>query len=236
MLKWICAGAVLLSSVICNASPRVVVVAVGKCEDSELVSNFRQFSSALQSRLGPELLEQQQLLEKLPAHSKQTTEELERQLEALRIQFYQADNSKSEHQLQLALAEIERLPPGEPRRRLWVDAKLLHAHILRASGRSSEADDAFRRVLRLDPNHVLNPDFFSPLAQSRFERIRRDLARVPKVTVTVSSEPAGSAVYLDGLKLSEETPSSVELIPAGYVLAVSKDGLVSFPHRFSLEI
>jgi hypothetical protein len=222
MKGWIVISAFLFSPV-CSASPRAALIAVGRCQDPDLVSNFGRFAAVLESRLGPEVLVQQQLVERLPGESKHTVEELEHLLE----------NSKAEQQLEGALAEIERLPPGEPRRRLWVDTVLRRGQLLRGSNRKLEADETFRRVLRLEPNHVLNADYFSPLTQARFDRIRRDLAKAPKVSVKVISEPAGAAVYLDGLKVSDSTPFTVELVPGEYAIAVAKDGLVSFPHRLS---
>ena len=105
---------------------------------------------------------------------------------------------------------------------------------LSAQRRRDASDDAFRAVLRIDPRHVMSPDAFSPTFRARFDKLRAELARARKLRLSVQSQPAGAAVYVDGLAFGH-TPATLDLVPGTYQVLVGRPDAFSFPHLVQLR-
>lgn len=69
-----------------------------------------------------------------------------------------------------------------------VQVLLLKGSALVGLGRNDDAGDAFRALLRLDPDHQLDPERVSPKIRAVFEGVRRELP--------VRSTPPADTVYL----------------------------------------
>jgi hypothetical protein len=219
-----------------EAAPRRVVVATGDdCQDAALSSQTQAFHAALLARPGESVLTVAEFSERLFPQSSGGFEDLRRQLEAARGQFYESQNAKATQAVDEVLRQLERLPPGEERWKLFVDAQLLQALNHRArEGGVKESDAAFRKVLRLAPSHTLDPNYFPPSTRQAFEKLRRELARGPKVRLSVKSTVSLSEVYLDGL-LVGETPLELQLPAGTYSLTLKKEGALSFPRQLSVQ-
>jgi len=188
----------------------------------------------LREQMGQQLLAEDELMKRLPRFSSRPPAELERQLEGASRAYFQADYAAADQRTLDALAEVEHLKPGPKRWLLYVRGLLLRALILRARNRSTEAAQQIRRVLRVDPSHRLDSDYFPPSMRAIFDRLRRQLLLEPKAALTVTSTPASGAIFIDGLDIHRVTPATVELVAGRYSIAVSKDGRFSFPRTVDL--
>jgi hypothetical protein len=218
-----------------EAAPRRVVVATGDdCQDAALSSQTLAFYTVLLARPGERVLSVAEFSERLFPQPSSGFEELRRQLEAARGHFYEGQHAQATQTTEAVLQQVERLPPGEEHWKLFVDAQLLQALNHRALGRVKESDAAFRQVLRLAPQHALDPNYFTPSTRQAFEKLRRELTRGPKVRLSVKSTVSLSEVYLDGL-LVGETPLELQLPAGTYGLTLKKGAALSFPRRLAVQ-
>jgi tetratricopeptide (TPR) repeat protein len=156
MNKSLLAIACVLAS-IADASPRRMVVASGECKDAELSSQARAFHEALKARHDQDVMSPVSFGERLFPAPSGSFEDLQRQLDAAQDQFYEARYAKAEQAINDALKEISRLPVGDAHWQLFANAQLLHGLNYRSMGKVKESDTAFRNVLRLKPQHKLDP-------------------------------------------------------------------------------
>src|SRR4051794_6535014 len=187
----------LASSAAWASGPTTVVVGSGDCRDPDLHSHSRAMTDALKAKLGVKLMDEDAVRERLRPESSRSLDDLKRQLDAAQMQFHQADFGGAEQMTNAALKDVTRLPAGQDRFKLWSKAQLLLALLFRDTGRPESSDEAFRKVLRLSPEYQLDPDFFSPSTQKRFEKLRKDVATAKRVKLEVRSSPAGAEVFAD---------------------------------------
>ena len=181
-----------------GAAPRRVVVASGDCKDAELSGQTKALYDKLVARPGENVLGAADFAERLFPQPSGSFEDIKRQLEAAQGQFYEARYAKAAQALDEVLRQVARLPPGEARWKLYVDAQLLQAMNHRSQGKVKESDDAFRNVLRLEPKYTLDPDYYTPSTRQAFDKLRRELARAKKVKLSVKSNLSPSEVFLEG--------------------------------------
>jgi hypothetical protein len=218
-----------------QAAPRRLVVASGECKDLELSTHAKAFHDALKARQEPEsVLGSAAFSERLFSPATRSFEDIQRQLDAARDQFYEARYSKAEQAINDALEEISRLPVGEPRWQLYANAQLLHALNYRSMGKVRESDAAFLNVLRLKPQHKLDAALYAPSIRQAFEKQRGELATAKKVKLAVKSTVPASDVYLDGLKAGQ-TPLTLEVLAGTYDITLMKGSAVSFPRQVQAQ-
>ncbi|WP_044889959.1 PEGA domain-containing protein [Myxococcus hansupus] len=216
------------------SAPLRTVVASGDCKDAELSGQAKAFLSALASRPEQDTLSAAQFSERLFPQPTKSFEDLQRQLEAAQDQFYEGRNARTLQAVDEALQQITRLPVGDARWKLYVDAQLLHGLNYRAMGKAKESDAAFRNVLRLQPKHELDADYFAPSVRQNFDKLRRELDQTRKVKLSVKSTLPTADVYLDGLKLGQ-TPLALDAVPGTYHLTLVKGDTTSFPRNVQVQ-
>lgn len=226
--------AVFLLSFAVQAAPRRMVVASGECKDAELTSQARAFHATLKDRPQQDVMSPAAFSERLFPAPSGSFEDIQRQLDAAQDHFYEARYTKAEQALHDALKEISHLPPGEPHWKLHVNAQLLHALNYRSMGKPKESDAAFRNILRLQPQYKLDPTLFAPSIRQAFEKVRAELAKTKKVTLSVKSTLPASEVFLDGLKVGQ-TPLSLDVIAGSYDIKLVKGSAVSFPRQIHVQ-
>jgi len=219
---------------IAHGTPHRMVVAGGDCKDAELGSQAKAFLDTLASRPEQNVLGASELSERLFPQSTKSYEDLDRQLDAAQDQFYEGRHTRAAQALDEALQQLNRLPVGDSRWKLYVDAQLLHGLNYRAMGKVKESDAAFRGVLRLQPGFELDPDYYAPSTRQVFDKLRRDLVRAPKVKLSVKSSLPSSDVYVDGLKVGQ-TPLTLDLVAGTYDLTLVKGEAVSFPRQVQVQ-
>ena len=219
---------------VAGAAPRRVVVASGDCKDAELSGQSKAFYDKLVSRPGENVLSAADFAERLFPQPSGSFDDIKRQLEAAQGQFYEARHARAAQAIDDVLRQVPRLPPGEARWKLYVDTQLLLAMNQRALGRVKESDDAFRKVLRLEPAYTLDPDYYTPSTRQAFDKLRGELARGKKVKLSVKSNLSPSEVFLDGRSMGQ-TPLVLQ-VPAGtYDLSVKKGEALSFPRQLPVQ-
>ena len=209
------------------AAPKRLVVASGECKDAELTTQVRAFHAALKARPDQDVMSPTAFSERLFPPPAGSFEDIQRQLDAARDQFYEARYAKAEQAINDALKEISRLPVGDAHWQLYANAQLLHALNYRSMGKVKESDSAFRNVLRLQPLYKLDPALYAPSLRQAFDKVRAELGKTQKVTLDVKSTLPASEVYLDGLQVGQ-TPATLELVAGTYDLTVVKGPAVSF--------
>ncbi|GMU02470.1 hypothetical protein KH5H1_65900 [Corallococcus caeni] len=224
----------LLCATAPEAAPHRLVVSSGDCRDAELSGQSKAFYDALRARPEQRVLGVPEFAERLFPASSRSFEDLQRQLDAAQDQFYEGRNARASQLLDDALRDIRRLPPGEPRWKLFAHAQLLHGLNQRAQGKTKDSDAAFLQVLRLQPKYQLDPDQYAPSIRQAFEKLRRDLARTPKVKLSLKSTLPASDVYLEGLGVGQ-TPLTLELPAGAYELSMVKGDAVSFPRQVQAQ-
>lgn len=217
-----------------GAAPRRVVVASGDCADAELSAQTKSFYDALVARPGEDLLTAADFSERLFPQPSGSFEDIQRQLEAAQGQFYEARYAKAGQAIDEVLRQVARLPGGEARWKLYVDAWLLQAQNHRAMGKVKESDDAFRNVLRLDARYTLDPDYYPPSTRQAFDKLRRELAKARKVKLSVKSTLPASEVFLDGRSVGQ-TPLTLEVLAGTYELSLQKGVALSFPRQLPVQ-
>jgi hypothetical protein len=216
------------------AAPRRVVVASGDCKDAELSAQTKAFHGVLVARPGEDVLAVADVAERLFPQPTGSFEDIQRQLESAQGLFYEAHHAKAAQAIDEVLRQVSRLPMGESRWTLYVEARLLQALTHRAMGRVKESDDAFRNVLRLDEKYTLHPDDYPPSTRQAFEKLRREVAKAKRVKLSVKSTLPTSEVFLDGRSVGQ-TPLTLE-VPAGtYELTLKKGDAVSFPRQIPVQ-
>ncbi|MCC6807017.1 MAG: PEGA domain-containing protein [Deltaproteobacteria bacterium] len=98
-----------------------------------------------------------------------------------------------------------------------------------------KAADAFRRALVLNPSLRADKVRHNPDVVRTFERVRAASERSKRGSLTVSGEPKGADVYLDGKRVAA-LPASVSSLYAGeHWLSVRAAGRTPFSARFTIE-
>ena len=211
-----------------EASPVRLLAGAGDCRDGELGARVAALRAAVAQQPGQRLVPAEAARARLRPSPSRAPEELTRAVEGARQRFYAGDFAAAEVVLGSVLADVGRLLPGEARFGAWTAAQLLLGQVHRGRGELEAADEAFRRVLRLVPGLVLDPDLHSPSVRARFEELRGSLTAGPRVVVEVRSTPPGAEVYLEGRPVGV-TPWQGALPPAHYRLELASGGLSSFP-------
>jgi hypothetical protein len=209
--------------------PRTSVIAAGDCRDPELFDSVRSLEKKLGQQGGVSLASEAEILLRLGSQPSKAAEELQGEIDTAQQQFYQARYGRAIKQLEGALQEIARLAPGPRRWQLEVRARLLEGLIRTRLQTDASSEDAFARVLRLDPAYKLDPDYFGPSTIERFEKVRRQIASAPHHALEISSTPPGAEVFLEGRSMGT-TPYRASIPEGSYQLLVSKDGATSL-HR-----
>ncbi|WP_257451657.1 PEGA domain-containing protein [Archangium lipolyticum] len=217
-----------------GAAPRRVVVASGDCKDAELSSQTKAFYNALMARPGENVLSAADFTERLFPMPSGSFEDIKRQLDAAQGQFYEARYTRTAQALEEVLKQVARLPVGEARWKLYVEAQLLQALNYRAMNRVKESDDAFRNVLRLDAQYTLDPDYYTPSTRQAFDKLRKELAKTKKVKLSVKSTLPASEVFLEGRSMGQ-TPLTLEVLAGTYELALKNGDAVSFPRQIPVQ-
>src|SRR5712692_6535099 len=221
--------AMLLASNLCGAEPRLLVMASGDCQDFHLLESGKWLSGALKARLNEEVIDQAEVVKIFGVPSSRTPQEIQTLLDSARVQYYSSEYAKAKAKVEDALGEIRTLPAGPRHWALYVAAQLLHSLVLKQSGQTEEATAAFRRVLRLDPDLQLDPDYYAPSTCKDFDAVRAEVAGAARSSVSIRSHPSGADVFIDGKNVGT-TPFTGDYLPGAYDLVVSKGSSVSRMH------
>ena len=232
-LRGLVVGAVVVAGV-AQAEKRTLILANGDCADPALISSVRDFRDAAGKLLGPQMMEGDTVLDIVRPRALRSLKDVERQLESARALFYGGQPERADEIADRVLEQLERATPDAGVWPIESGALVLKALIARNADRTRDMNEAFKRIVRVDPQFKLDPDAYPPSALTALEAVRKELARTRKATVYVRVErgPA-AAVHLDGHVVGQ-TPLKLELVPGSYRVMLANGELVSFPHKLEV--
>jgi hypothetical protein len=204
-----------------SATARVTVVGGGDCRDSELALAVRSLSAALERQPAVQLMSEAEVLGVLGRGPTRSPDEIQRQIEGARHQFYQAKYHRALSEIEAAQEELRRLPPGEAGWRLRASARVVEGLIRTRLKSGGGTEEAFRAVLRLEPTYQLDVDYYGPSTLALFEQVRTEVQKAKRARLTVKSAPPGADVFLDGRRVGA-TPYAGDHLPGPYQLAVGR--------------
>lgn len=214
------------------AAPKTIVVHNGDCTDAAFLARTKELRDAAGALLGPALMEPEVVLDIVRPRSGRSPQDIERQVESAKALFYAGQADRALELIERALVELERVSPETKTWPLTQAALVLQALIFKNLDRPREVQEAFRRIVRLEPTFKLNPDAYPPTAISALEAARKEVGRARKSTLQVRAEAGAAAtVFVDGRPMGA-APLKVELVQGVYrVSLVGPQGSVSFSHR-----
>lgn len=216
------------------AGRKTVILAAGDCADPSLVSGAKDFRDTASKLLGAQLLEGEGVLDIVRPRPTRSIEDIQRQVDSARTLFYGGQPDRAAEQVERALTELERTSPEARPWAVTQAALVLQALVQKNLDHPKEMNDAFRRIVRLDPTFKLDPDAHPPSAIAALDAVKKDLARSRKSTLLVRVETGPAAtVFVDGLALGA-TPLKLDLAPGTYRISLTAPDMVSFPHRVEL--
>lgn len=231
-IRALCTAASLWGA-LAAAEPRVAVVGAGACRDAELVSAVRGLSAPLAKERSVRLVAEDVLFARLGRGPARSPEELEQGVVEARQLFGAGRHGEALGRLEVLQAEIARLSPGPRRWNLWASAVVAEGVVRTQVKGSTRPEDAFFRVLRLAPSHVLDRDDYGPSVLARFERVRLEVQKSKRAPLKVRSTRPGADVFLDGRRVGA-TPYSGEHVPGRYQLVLVHGDAVSLPRTIDV--
>jgi hypothetical protein len=217
-----------------EAARRVLVVGAGECGDPALTSAVGRFHDEARGLLKDQLFEPDVVLDAVRPRSSRGLQDVQRQVESARTLLYGGENERGLELVRQALGELDRASPQVNPWAITAAALLVQSQLFKNLERAKEMNEAYRRLLRIDPTFALDPDAYPPSTLQAFEAARKEVARARKATLVVQSTPPGAAVFVDGKELGK-TPLKRELLPGSYVVWLARDGRVGFPRRVDLS-
>lgn len=223
----------LLVSSLAWAAPRTVTIGAGDCKNAELTTAVQVFSSAVAAQVPAEVLSSEAVLERFRPVPADTVDELDRQLQTAQTQFYSGAYDKALETLRQSVGGIDRLSPRAEPWKLLSRALMLEALVDKALNKKNEANDAQKRVLRIEPLFRLDTDYYTPATITAFDALRKEVQKAKKLKLTITSQPSGAEVFVDGA-LAGKTPFGSEFPPGDYRLSLANGDSLSFAREVKL--
>lgn len=226
-------GALLVSGQ-ALAARKVLVVGAGDCREPTLTTAVKQFHDEARPLLKTQLFEPDVVLDATRARPSRSLQDIQRLVDSARTLLYGSQNDRGLELVKQALADLDRASPQVNPWPVTAAALLVQSQLYKNLERTKEMNEAYRRVLRIDPGFQLDPDAYPPSTLQAFEAVRKELARARKATLVVQSTSPGASVFVDGRELGQ-APLKLELVPGRYRVWLMQDGRVSFPHTVELK-
>ncbi len=214
------------------AGKKTVVVGAGDCKDGVLLASLKEFQDAARLQLKGDALEPDAVLRAVKPQATRSIDDIARQIDTARSLLYGGQNERGLELAQDALAELERASPQVKPWPLTVSALVLQAQMLKNLERFKDSNDAFRRILRIEPTFKLDPDGYPPSTLQALETVRKEVQRSKKGALQIASTP-GALAFVDGRELGK-VPLKVELPQGVYRVALTSGEGVSFPRKVTL--
>ncbi|MBK7863036.1 MAG: PEGA domain-containing protein [Archangiaceae bacterium] len=218
-----------------HAGPRAIAIASGDCRAAELQTSATAFTDAVNGLLKGDAIDASALLERLRPRPSAGLDDVQRQLDGAQSQFYSGQLEQAVDMTRTAIKTLERLPPADEVTRQLISARVLAGLIYKAMGKRAEQLEVWKRVLRIAPDHQLDPDFHTPAAIAQFDALKKDLARQRKVPLNVSSTPAGATVFVDGARVGRTPLKEVAFVPGDYKVTLVEGAMQSFVYEVKLD-
>lgn len=189
----------LVSASAAAREPSVAVLAMDNCEVT-VAPHARNFRQALESRLGGDVQSEATTMSKLGASASGVSlAEVERLLSGATADLFEGQVERAARTLADVVGDIERLPPTPARYRAFTDVVAALGHIQLRRGKRGEAESAkyYERILRVDPTWQPSINLYAPSTIAFVARLRQKVANEAKVTIRITTRPAGRPVFVD---------------------------------------
>ncbi len=216
------------------AGQKTMVLTAGDCSDAALISGAKDFRDATRKLVGGDVVEPEVVLDIVRPRPTRSVQDLERQIDSAKTLFYGGQNERALELIERALVELERAEPDARPWKVTENALVLEALVFKNLDRTKDMNEAFRRIVRINPTVKLDPEAHAPSTIAALDVVKREVARAKKVTlsVRVESGPVGS-VAIDG-QVVGVTPLKIDLLPGTYRVSLMNGPALSFPHRVEL--
>ncbi len=232
-LGWV-VGVLVLGALPAGAQTLMTTIGAGDCRDPELASAATSLSSALALQPNVRVMEPATAVGALGLAPTRSVEELQRQVDHAQQQFYRAHYQKALGNIAAAKKEVTRLPPGSTQWGLWVSIHLIEGLVLMRTRPNELPRESFGQVLRLEPDHQLDPDYFGPSTVAKFDEVRREIRAAKRTRLLIKSNILGAEVFLDGRKVGV-TPYAGSHVPGRYQLVIARGDERSLPRQIHLD-
>jgi len=114
-------------------------------------------------------------------------------------------------------------------------AQLLLAHAYLRQGESQLATERVSEVIRSFPDRELSLVTYSPELVSFYKKVRRELDRQPRGTLTVTTRPAGCMVFVNERYVGLSPTKVVDMYPGRYRVYVQRQELIGRVHLATVD-
>ncbi|MEW5739958.1 MAG: PEGA domain-containing protein [Myxococcota bacterium] len=216
------------------AAQRVLIVGAGDCREPVLTTALKEFNDTARPQLKGGLFEPEEVLAIVRPRPAKSVQDLQRQVDSARTLLYGGQNDRGLEVVKQAIGDLELASPQANPWPVLSAALLVQSQLFKNLERTKEMNEAYRRVLRIDPGFKLDPDAYPPSTLQAFEAVRKELAKAKKATLQVQSTPPGASVFIDGRELGK-TPAKIPLAPGFYRLALRAGDRESFPRSVEVK-
>jgi hypothetical protein len=224
--------------VVCSApgawAARVLIVGAGDCREPVLTTGLKEFNDTARPQLKEGLFEPDEVLSIVRPRPARSVQDLQRQVDSARALLYGGQNERGLDVVKQAIAELELASPQANPWPVLSSALLVQSQLYKNLERTKEMNDAYRRVLRIDPGFMLDPDAYPPSTLQAFEATRKELTKAKKASLQVQSTPPGATIFVDGRELGK-TPAKLALVPGFYRLTLLSGDGESFPRGVEVK-
>ena len=216
------------------AGQKTVIVTAGDCADAGLIGGAKDFRESTRKLLGSDIMEPDTVLDIVRPRPTRSVQDLERQIDSAKTLFYGGQNERALELLERALTELERADPDAKPWKVTENAYVLQALVFKNLDRTRDMNEAFRRIVRINPAIKLDPEAHAPSTIAALEAVKKEVARLKKISLSIRVESgAPGSVAVDG-QVMGVTPLKLDLIPGVYRVSVFNGPALSFPHRVEL--
>jgi hypothetical protein len=210
------AAALLILAAPGSAAERFAVIAVGdppNGPDGDLAELAYQLRAACRDRV-PNVEDPSSMRARLLGQTSNATEsELDRAYGGALAVFQNGEFESALRTLRAIVEDLESLPDTDEAYFQWKRALLRLAHSAVAANDMKEAENAFGKLARVEPNLMPDPDQFSPGFRKRFEEAKARVRALPRRKLTITAVGVQGNVFVNGKPMGM-TPVTVTL-PTG---------------------
>ncbi len=212
----------------------VAVVATDRCESGLLAGSAATVREAVTLRLGQQVQTEEESIRLLGGAARGSLSDVSRVVSAARQDLYQGAWPKAQRSLELALGDVESLPPAEERWAMHKEVLAMLAQVFRASGKTGEAESILEQIVRVDPGHRPDSGIYPPSFIAMYDGVRDRVGKVQRVSLTVETRPSGLPVFVGG-RSAGVSPLKLKLPPGGYAVETVFGPRRGLPLKVRLE-
>ncbi|MHB8872172.1 MAG: PEGA domain-containing protein [Myxococcaceae bacterium] len=162
-------------------------------------------------------------------------DDVEQLVASSRFEIYdQVAFDAAQRTLLLALDKLWRLAPSDARWKRLGDVQVSLAYVEFKRGRKADSERVLERLFRAHPDYQVDPILFPPSFRAYADAVRRRVKKSALLTLSVTSQPDGLPVFLDGRPVGK-APQTIGLPAGAYVVEVSFGDNRGLPKKVTLD-